>query len=237
MKSDISIIIPVFNEVRTVRSVIEVTRAWGKAGEIIVVNDGSTDDTLPAVRQFGKQVKVIDIKKNRGKGWALCCGIRASAGKYLIFLDGDLTNITHMDLDAMIKPMLADQADMVLGVASFWGLGRFQPYNDITGERVVKREIVFPHIRTIRDLGYGVELFLNDLHRDLRIVRVRLPYVFILGKLEKQMVPDAVYTYLKEARELAAQIVRNQTGKLNPRANGIVKGVQKYLQQALDYFQ
>jgi len=233
----LSVIIPVYNEERTIGSIIEIVRAWGKAGEIVVVNDGSTDKTLHALAQFRSSVRVITYTTNRGKGYALSKGISASSGEILMFLDGDVVGLTFKDLDIMLEPVLAKKADMTLGLARFWSMGSFEPFNEITGERVVLRKNVLPYIRSMIRLGYGIEFFLNDLHKDKKVISVKLPHVFILGKFEKQKVPAAMLSYIKEARDLVTQALRQQTGELTPQAKRIYTLSLEYMRKALDYFQ
>lgn len=241
MKSTVSVIIPVYNEVRTISSILEIVRTWGKAQEIIVVDDGSTDKTVKAVRKFGHDVQLITVKNNRGKGWALSLGIAKSHGDILMFLDGDVVGLTHTDLSAMLLPISQQRADMVLGVARFWsttvGKRTIEPFTDITGERVLLRKNIIDHLTDMKNVGYGVELLLNDLHASKRVVRVMLPFVYILGKFEKQKLPDAMISYIKEATDLIAQAVRQGTGDLPPQAKKIFIGVQEYLRRILDYLQ
>ena len=126
MKSpSISIIIPAYNEERTISSIVEVTRAWDKASEVIAVNDGSTDQTRQALRQFKTGVRVISYAKNHGKGYAMARGIAAATSDLLMFLDGDITGLSHNDLDAMAAPITDGKADMVIGISRFWGIGSF----------------------------------------------------------------------------------------------------------------
>ncbi len=233
----LSVIIPVYNEERTVSSIVEIVRSWGKAEEIILVNDGSTDQSLAALVQFKPSIKLITYQTNRGKGYALARAIAESSGEVLMFLDADLVGLTHVDLEAMLKPLAAGRAEMVLGLARFWNAGGFEPFNEITGERVLLRRNVAGHLKRMKKVGYGVELLLNDLHKKKKVVSVRLPHVFILGKLEKQSVPAAMLTYIKEARELLAQTVRQQTDELTPQAKRLLAGIAHYLKQALEYFQ
>lgn len=233
----LSVIIPVYNEERTVSSIVEIVRSWGKAEEIILVNDGSTDQSLAALAQFKPSIKLISYQTNRGKGYALARSIAESSGEVLMFLDADLVGLTHADLEAMLKPLSAGRAEMVLGLARFWSAGGFEPFNEITGERVLLRRNVAGHLKSMKKVGYGVELLLNDLHKGKKVVSVRLPHVFILGKLEKQSVPAAMLTYIKEARELLTQVVRQQTDDLTPQAKNLLAGIAHYLKQALEYFQ
>lgn len=234
---NITVIIPVYNEERTISSIVEITRTWGGAREIIVVNDGSKDHTRQALRQFGRSIRVISSTKNQGKGYAMASGVRAATGDLLMFLDGDITGLSHNDLTAMAGPVKNGHADMVIGVARFWSVGSFEPYNDVSGQRVMWKSAVLPHLNALRLAGRGAEFLINDIHKTKRIVSVRLPHVFIFGKMEKQTVPTAMLDYLKEAREFLVTIVKIQSNDLTPQAKHVFRITQRYIKQALEYFQ
>lgn len=237
MVPTISIIIPVYNEERTIGSIVEIARSWGVAREVIVVNDGSTDHTLAALRQFRQEIRVITSRKNQGKGYAMVKGVEAATGDLLMFLDGDMTGLTFSDLDAMTGPVLSGQADMAIGVARFWGIGSFEPFNDVSGQRVLYKTIVTSHLKALRASDRGAEFLINDLHKKKRIVYVRLPHVYILGKMEKQALPEALRDYVKEAGEFLVQIVKIQSKDLTPQAKRVFRAAQNYIKLALRYLQ
>ena len=96
MQKKLSIIVPVYNEaafvIRSLENVVNVEIPnWKK--EIIIINDGSTDDTLRLLREFNKKhklIKIISYAQNLGKGAALKKGIRVAQGEITIIQDGDL---------------------------------------------------------------------------------------------------------------------------------------------------
>ncbi len=232
---DISVIIPVFNEERTLPSIIEIVRAWGKAREIVIVDDGSTDKTAASVKQFlSDGITLIRHKRNVGKAAAMADGILGSRNEVIMFLDGDTVGLTRRDLDIMVSPVMKGNADMVMGAARFWSAGKFEPFNGLTGQRVVLRKHVLPLVSSMRGLGYGVELYLNKHHADLRVKTVRLPHVFILGKLEKQSLPDALVSYIKEIRDLLMQLVTQYADEIGPHAKRIFKEVIRYVIRIID---
>lgn len=91
----ISLVIPVFNEERivetTILSALDFLKNHGLEGEIILVNDASSDATLPILRKYeGDLVRVVSYEKNRGKGYALRTGIGQSRGGFVFFTDADM---------------------------------------------------------------------------------------------------------------------------------------------------
>ncbi|MGM7719209.1 poly-beta-1,6-N-acetyl-D-glucosamine synthase [Metabacillus sp. Hm71] len=89
----ISILVPCFNEEETIEETIKnLTRIYYPKKEIIVVNDGSKDDTFKILRKLAKQhqdLKVIDCQENRGKANALIIATHASNAEYLVCVDSD----------------------------------------------------------------------------------------------------------------------------------------------------
>ncbi len=233
---NISVIIPVYNEEQTVASVVEVVRTWPRLHELVVVNDGSSDKSLAALKPFGTRITVITYKKNQGKGYALMSGIQHTTGEIIVFVDSDLVGLSHHDLDTLVAPIEAGKADMVLGLTRLWASPKKKKdlFDKLTGERVVLRQNIAPYIDQMATVGYGIELFLNDIHKDKRVVKVKLPYVSIIGKFHKHSMPAAVRSYMKEARELITQTVRQQADDLTPQAKKLFNGLQQYLKQMMD---
>ena len=86
-KTDISIIIPAYNESASIGKVIDKIRSLYPDFEIIVINDGSTDDTVNTARQSG--ASVYSHPYNMGNGAAIKSGVRIASGEILVFMDGD----------------------------------------------------------------------------------------------------------------------------------------------------
>lgn len=91
----LSIIIPVFNEEKTILEIlkrVEETKIPGFDKEMLVVNDGSTDTTASKIKKsrFLKKITFIDQNKNQGKGTAVKAGIEKASGDYVVIQDADL---------------------------------------------------------------------------------------------------------------------------------------------------
>jgi len=119
----ISIIIPAFNEERliesTVKSISEYLLSTFNKGEIIIVNDGSTDNTLAVLTKLiteyrGKiELRLINNQENRGKGYSIRQGILQSKGKVRIFMDADLP--FRLDAISKIHKRIVNGIDIVIG--------------------------------------------------------------------------------------------------------------------------
>lgn len=200
-KRNLSVIIPTYNEMRTIGSILEVIRTWGKADEIIVVDDGSTDKTRLVVADFGKAVRLIVHKKNLGKSEAMKKGVLASRGQHVMFVDGDLLGLTHRALDALVAPAFGGAADMVVGVRGT-GHALSARYKEFGGERVLRRRDLLALLPQMSNTGYGVEVILNSAYKDKQITYVLLPYVSHQIKLEKHPFGEAILSYTREALEV-----------------------------------
>ena len=118
MKKKLSVIVPVYNEEKTIITTlrrIEETKDDRIEYEIIVINDGSKDNTLELLK-FNNNLyqHLIDGKKNFGKGYAVKKGLELSTGDYVIFQDGDL-EYDPEDFSKFIDVIQKFQADMVIG--------------------------------------------------------------------------------------------------------------------------
>ena len=111
----ISVVIPVFNERETIAEILtRVRKALGdRDGEIVVVDDGSTDGTRELLRGI-EQVRVIEHPQNQGKGAALRTGFAAVTGDVVIVQDADL-EYDPRDYPRLLEPIEDGRADVVFG--------------------------------------------------------------------------------------------------------------------------
>lgn len=111
IKPTITAIIPAYDEEETIGEV--VSRTLRHVDEVIVVDDGSTDDTSPLAEEAGAEVirNVVNVGKRR----SLLRGYRAAHGDIVVSLDADLQHDPD-DIPRLVEPILSDQADLVIGV-------------------------------------------------------------------------------------------------------------------------
>ena len=111
----LSIIIPVFNEEKTVSEIIDAVtnvKIPGVIKEIIVVDDGSTDKTVSRIDK--NKVKLIIHEKNKGKGAAVKTGIEKATGDYIIIQDADL-EYDPKYIPTLLEPILQGKVKVVYG--------------------------------------------------------------------------------------------------------------------------
>ncbi len=118
LEKKISIIIPVYNESKTITEVLGRVRnallpsGWSR--EVIIVDDGSTDGTRKILRDISAEFKLIMSHRNGGKGAALKEGFQAATGDFILIQDADL-EYDPSDYVRLLEPIINDKTQVVFG--------------------------------------------------------------------------------------------------------------------------
>jgi glycosyltransferase involved in cell wall biosynthesis len=184
----ISCVICAYNEADRIQNILDAVAGHPDLSEIIVVNDGSTDDTEKVLRaQEG--IAVISYPKNKGKTFALSEGIAASSGEFVMLLDADLSGVTAENIAALAYPVLQGAADVSISLRrNSLAIYRLIGLDFVSGERVIPRSLLFNALREMQLLPrWGGEVFMNKyiLKEKKRLAVVRWDNVYNIRKYEK----------------------------------------------------
>lgn len=145
----ISVIIPAYNEERTVAEIIAKVAAVDLNKEIIVVNDGSTDSTLSVLEGIKDKygLKIINLPENRGKGFAIRKGIQKSRGDIILTQDADLET-DPSEYHKILEPILSGRTKIVFGSRFLGGINKMNKFNYI-GNRL---------LTALANILYGIKI-------------------------------------------------------------------------------
>lgn len=111
----LSVIVPVYNEAKTIRQILEKINSVDIAKEVIVVDDGSTDGSDRILEDIKyNNLKIIHHNSNKGKGVAFLSGLAKATGEFVIIQDADL-EYEPSDYSKLMDIIKEDRADIVLG--------------------------------------------------------------------------------------------------------------------------
>jgi len=166
--TELSVIMPAFNEGQHIRAnILRVCEILaGRRFEIIVVDDGSRDNTLAESQRAadeGQPVCVVKNEINLGKGASLFRGFESSHGELIVFLDSDL-EIAPENILNLIEVMRAENADVVAGVKDLQS-NQFPPLRRLMS-RGYRAMVAFLFGLSITDTQTGIKLFRREVLTD-----------------------------------------------------------------------
>jgi glycosyltransferase involved in cell wall biosynthesis len=223
LKEKISVIMPAYNEAGSITCSVEETKKtfdnFGCSWELIVIDDGSTDETFEILKQlslkYPKQLIVGKNSYNMGKGRAIKKALHYVTGEYVVFLDADM-DLHPLQVQTLFDIMRLDNADVVIGskfhpnsvvaypwhrwIISFvyWTLVRVLfglPCRDTqTGLKLFKTKVlreVFPRI-LVKQFAFDLEVLVNAHHLGYKIAEA--PVVLKSQRPYGRIGSNAIYT-------------------------------------------
>ena len=156
---NLSVIIPVYNEVKNINEIIKRVQTTKLASEIVIVDDGSKDGTRDILQTLNgkKKVRVILHEKNQGKGAAVVTGMKAAKGEILLIQDADL-EYDPRDYPLLLKPLQEGVADVVYGSRFLGGSHRVTMFWHQVANKLLTlmTNILYDSILTDMETGYKV---------------------------------------------------------------------------------
>lgn len=115
MTGYLSVVIPCYNESQTIRILVNKVLQQSEVGQVIVVDDGSTDGSVDQLKDItDSRLQIYIQPKNRGKGSAVSLGFKKASKPYVVIQDADL-EYEPEQYGSLLKPMLSGHADVVFG--------------------------------------------------------------------------------------------------------------------------
>ncbi len=174
----LSVVIPVFDEARTVKRVIErvvaallASSAVEGAFEIIAVDDGSSDgsaEILAATARELPQLRLLSLPKNRGKGAAVAHGVRETRGEVVVIQDAD-GEYDPRDLERLLAPIFEGHADVVFGSRFRGEASRVLYFHHYLANRMITFLSNACTNLNLTDIETGYKAFRGDLVRGLAL--------------------------------------------------------------------
>jgi polyisoprenyl-phosphate glycosyltransferase len=204
-------IIPAYNEEKTINDVLAVMKTTDLIDEIIVVSDGSEDETVKVAGNHDG-VLIIDLLNNRGKGGAVQAGLDHCSAEVILIVDADLIGLTTEHVEALLSPVMNEEALMSVGLFEKGRVAtdlaqKMAPF--LSGQRALKREL----LENISDLDlsrFGLEVALHRYVEDNEIVvtEVQLPDLSHVMKEEKLGLWKGIWARIKMYWEILIYVFR-----------------------------
>lgn len=143
----LSIIIPAYNEALSIEHVVRTCREAEAPHEIVVIDDGSTDETAHIARDSG--ATIVKTTPNCGKGAAMAHGASLASGDAVMFLDADLDKLTTEQINYLCKPVREGTSDITIGSYVF---PCFQSFTKTVYEPLMS--LLFPEVLEFIHAGW-----------------------------------------------------------------------------------
>lgn len=181
LSENLSVVVPVYNEEENVSLLVERIESAlrGKNYEIILVDDGSTDQTRQEVKKLNNpNVVLIELKKNYGQSLALAAGIDYAKGDYIITMDGDLQNDPD-DILMMYNKAKSEDWDVVTGIRQKRKDNLVRTFPSKIANWIIRKTTKL----NIQDHGCALKVFNKDTAKDLNLYGEMHRYISLLAFL------------------------------------------------------
>ncbi|MFX1500241.1 MAG: glycosyltransferase family 2 protein [Promethearchaeota archaeon] len=166
----ISVVIPLYNEENTIKNVIERIPNH-QHYEIIIVDDGSTDDSIKKVKEINdRNIKIIKHKTNQGYGAAILTGMENSCGDYLITIDSDGQHNPE-EIPNLLEPLINNTADLVIGSRYLGKCHYKMPLHARVGAYFINFFLRLLYLQEVYDNQCGFRAFRKDVGEKLNNMR------------------------------------------------------------------
>ena len=176
----VTAILPFYNEQKTLLIVLKAFAGAKNIDQIILVNDGSRDDSLRIAKEFLKaqadpRFALINCRSNHGKAAAVGKGLDRANNEIILLYDADMKHANSDTIERMMTDFVNhDDQLLIAAVTDKPAIFKWRFLDFLSGERMFYKSVLTPYRRLLNDdLGYGLEILINYLHRKQK---VRLSY-------------------------------------------------------------
>lgn len=165
----LSIIVPVYNEEKTIRKVLQeiLKKKFGMEKEVIVVNDGSKDETLMEIKKIkNKSLRTISYSENKGKGYALRIGFAKARGEIVAIQDADL-EYSLKDLKKLVEILIKEKLKVVYGSRFLDKNEKYKMNSFYIGNRVLSFITSLLYFHKITDMETCYKVFRKEVLRGM----------------------------------------------------------------------
>jgi glycosyltransferase involved in cell wall biosynthesis len=166
----LSVIIPIYNEISTINTLLERVMATKLASEIILIDDGSTDGTreLLITLEGRLGIQVLFHTHNKGKGAAVRSGIAAATGNIVLIQDADL-EYDPCDYPALLKPIEEGKADVVYGSRFLGGPRRVTMFWHMLANKILTFTTNLLYNTILSDMETGYKVFRREVLENIKL--------------------------------------------------------------------
>ncbi len=195
---NVSVIIPAYNEEKTIGQVIDIVNESNIECEIIVVNNCCTDGTTEAATEKGAKVVYCDKK---GKGYAMEVGLKAATNEIVVFLDADITDYDKNLIPLLVTPIIENDIDFVKstfertkgGLVTNIGIKplldilfpELYPFSEPLSGMIASKKSILEKLEFEKDYGVDIGIVLDIMNLKLTTVEVNIGKIQNMSHLLK----------------------------------------------------
>ena len=225
---DVGVVIPAYNEEQRIGSTLKALKSLGWVREIVVVDDGSTDNTAQVALREG--VSLIKLAQNHGKGYALCQGLKAISSPIVLMLDADVGD-SAIEAAKLVQPIREGRADVTIarfprlpgrhGFGLVKGLARMGirllTGKDLdavlSGQRAFRKEVIDPEFFKYKRFGIEFGMTVDLLEHGLRICLVDVEMTHRVTNLD----PAGILHRARQFKDILAVLMAKLWEKVGAR--------------------